>query len=117
MVIVQSTINIILDIAFILLYKYNVFKEVIFSVFEMKKYNVNIFDGNKIILNKIIIARSLDGACYSEDIIKDLKKVLGTSVLNLTYCSIHQFQASAELWLSNTKTGSNIFRLEAIIVS
>jgi hypothetical protein len=83
----------------------------------VKKYNVNIFDGNNIILNKIVRARSLDAAYYCEDIINDLKKEVGVSVLNLTYSTIYEFQGSAELWLSNTKTGRKMFRLEAIIVS
>ncbi|EMO4525952.1 hypothetical protein RG371_003610 [Acinetobacter baumannii] len=83
----------------------------------MNKYNVKIFKGNNRILHRTVKAGSIEAAYYCENIINNLKKEVGVSVLNLTYSTIYEFQGSAELWLSNTKTGRKMFRLEAIIVS
>ncbi|HCW6190006.1 TPA: hypothetical protein OXS54_003632, partial [Acinetobacter baumannii] len=66
---------------------------------------------------RTVKAGSIEAAYYCENIINNLKKEVGVSVLNLTYSTIYEFQGSAELWLSNTKTGRKMFRLEAIIVS
>ncbi|HAV5548959.1 TPA: hypothetical protein JI101_19365 [Acinetobacter baumannii] len=83
----------------------------------LQKYTVDIFDDRNVILNKVVSANSLVNACYSEEIIRDLKKVLNIQVLNHTYLSIYEYRASGAYILKNTKTGKKMFTVEIKITS
>lgn len=83
----------------------------------LQKYTVDIFDDRNVILNKIVTANSLVNACYSEEIISDLKKALNIQVLNHTYLLIYEHRASGAYVLKNTKTGKKMFTVEIKITS
>lgn len=83
----------------------------------LQKYTVDIFDDRNVILNKIVTANSLVNACYSEEIISDLKKALNIQVLNHTYLLIYEHRASGAYVLKNTKTGEKMFTVEIKITS
>lgn len=81
------------------------------------KYNIEVFSGENALVNKVVSAKSLDGAIYAHSVISDLKKALNVQILNHSYSPVCVNQASATYLLLNPKTRKKMFRLEVKILS